>query len=381
MNVNKIDKKLIETISILECSALTECFVFVDDFGKAKQILEKKKINIVCEYLFIRSFCCQLKQKEIFELSECREVAYISSQTKAFSLMYVAKDVLKVDKKQLDGREVGIAFIDTGITSHADFVLGENRIKTFKDFVGNKTTPYDDNGHGTFVCGVCAGSGAMSKFRYSGIASKSQLHVLKALDAKGEANASKILDAMQWVYDNHKKCKIKIVCMSFGSEPLGVNDPIVFGAEALWNEGVLVVAAAGNSGPEFQTIKSPGISRKIVTVGGIDDNRYDNKHFDKQFFEIAEFSSRGPAFRSVKPDVVAPSVGITSCATDGFYTQLSGTSVATPMVAGICALILQKQPNLSPDKVKRILLQICNPLGFAQNLEGYGLPDVSKLYI
>ncbi len=381
MNLNKIDKRLIETISILGCKTMAECFVFANDFGKTKQLLKDKKASVLCEYLFISCFCCLLSKKQIFDLSEYGIVKHISSEPKAFSLMYVAKEVLQKSGCRLTGEGVGIAFIDTGICSHADFVLGENRIKTFKDFVGAKKNPYDDNGHGTFVCGVCSGNGVMSRFRYSGIACKSQLHVLKALDIKGEANASRILDAMQWVYDNHKKHNIKIVCMSFGSEPLGVNDPIVMGAEALWQEGVLVVAAAGNSGPEFQTIKSPGISRKIVTVGGIDDNRYDNKNFDKHFFEIADFSSRGPALRSVKPDVVAPSVDITSCSTNGFYCQLSGTSVATPMVAGVCALILQKHPNLAPDQTKQLLLQICKPLGFGRNLEGYGLPDLSKLYI
>ena len=381
MNLNKIDSRLIETISILNCETKTECFVFAKDFDATRRLLKNKKVSVLCEYLFINCFCCFLSQKQIFDLSDYGMVKHISSDPKAFSLMYIAKSVLQKEKCKLNGDGVGIAFIDTGACPHADFVLGENRIKTFKDFVGGRKNPYDDNGHGTFVCGVCSGNGVMSKFRYSGIACKSQMHILKALDANGEANASRILDAMQWVYENHKKCNIKIVCMSFGSEPLGFNDPIVMGAEALWEDGVLVVAAAGNSGPEFQTIKSPGISRKIVTVGGIDDNRYDNKSYNKNFFEIADFSSRGPAFRSAKPDVVAPSVEITSCSAKGLYSQLSGTSVATPMVAGVCALILQKYPTFSPDKVKRVLSQICNPLGFGQNLEGYGLPDLSKLYI
>lgn len=192
-------------------------------------------------------------------------------------------------------------------------MIGQNRICEFVDFVNGKQQEYDDNGHGTFVCGVCSGSGCLSNFRYSGIAPKTNVFALKALDGKGEASANKILDAMQWVYENHKEKNIKVVCMSFGSEPLGKSDPIMLGAEALWNEGVVVVAAAGNSGPEYQTIKSPGISSKIITVGGIDDNRYDSKSFNRKYFEIADFSSRGPAFRHVKPDIVAPSVDIVSC--------------------------------------------------------------------
>ena len=90
---------------------------------------------------------------------------------------------------------------------------------------------------------------------------------------------------MQWVYDNHKKRNIRVVCMSFGSEPLGYNDPIMSGAEELWKNGIVVVAAAGNSGPEFQTIKSPGVSSRIITVGGFDDNRISAEDFNEKFFE------------------------------------------------------------------------------------------------
>ena len=186
---------------------------------------------------------------------------------------------------------------------------------------------------------------------------------------------------MEWVYDNHKKYNIKVVCMSFGSEPLGHNDPIMLGADALWKDGVVVVAAAGNSGPEYQTIKSPGISSKIITVGGIDDNRYDDANFNRKYFEIADFSSRGPAFRNIKPDVVAPSVDIISCGIKNPYTLLSGTSVATPMIAGLCCLFLEKDSTLKPDQIKNILLKICQPLGFEMYLEGYGLPNLEKLKI
>ena len=292
--------------------------------------------------------------------------------------MFVSKQILSLNSSNFAGDGVGVAFIDTGLNPHCDFLIGKNRVEIFKDFISDKSEMYDDNGHGTFVCGVCSGSGALSKFRYSGIAPKSRIFALKALNGQGEASANKILDAMEWVFDNHKKLNIKVVCMSFGSEPLGHNDPIMLGADALWKDGVVVVAAAGNSGPEYQTIKSPGISSKIITVGGIDDNRYDDFSYNKKYFEIADFSSRGPAFRNVKPDVVAPSVDIVSCGTKDFYTVLSGTSVATPMIAGLACLLLEKNANLTPDKIKNILIQTCQPLGFEMNLEGYGLPNAER---
>ena len=167
--------------------------------------------------------------------------------------------------------------------------------------------------------------------------------------------------------------------MSFGSEPIGYNDPIMQGANALWRDGVVVVAAAGNSGPNESTIKSPGISPEIITVGGFDDNRFDENSFNKDFFEMATFSSRGPALRHYKPDVVAPSVDIISCGRKEFYTKLSGTSVATPMIAGVVALMYERFPRLKPHEAKFRLLRGCQTIGFDANSEGYGVPNLARI--
>ncbi len=379
MNLNKIDKRLLREIKILSAQKKAFCFVYGKNFDRLKRELIAKDIHIENEYLFINSFLCKASNSQIYSLSNASSVDFIYSLSVASTLMFVSKKILKTDKVALTGDGVKVAFIDTGICAHGDFLLGKNRVEEFVDFINSRKNMYDDNGHGTFVSGVCSGSGALSKFQYSGIAPKSKIISLKALDENGEATANKILDAMEWVFDNHKKKNIQVVCMSFGSEPLGQNDPIMLGAEALWKDGVVVVAAAGNSGPEYQTIKSPGISKNIITVGGIDDNRYDKFSYKKEYFEIADFSSRGPALRGVKPDLVAPSVDIISCGTKNFYTTLSGTSVATPMVAGLCCLILEKDKNLAPNQVKNLLLKSCQPLGFERNQEGFGIPNISKL--
>ncbi len=379
MNVNKIDARLLNEISILNKEKVFPFFVFSRRFEETRKILRAKKIHIINEYLFINSFYCKASQREIFSLSNLDVVDHIYSLSVASAMMFVSKQILSTNSISLYGEGVGVAFIDTGIAPHCDFMIGKQRVLFFKDFVSGKTEMYDDNGHGTFVCGVCSGNGVLSGFRYAGVAPRSNIFTLKALDGNGEATANKILDAMEWVFDNHKKLGIQVVCMSFGSEPLGHNDPIMLGADALWNDGVVVVAAAGNSGPEYQTIKSPGISSQIITVGGIDDNRYDNFSYNKKYFEIADFSSRGPAFRSVKPDVVAPSVDITSCGIKNPYTMLSGTSVATPMIAGIVCLLIEKYPEATPKQIKNILLKICQPLGFEIYQEGYGLPNLDKL--
>lgn len=376
----KIDRVLFNIVQTLEDGKRSECIIKAYDYKRLKNILIHRNIEILNEYLFINSFRVLANRRQISALCKLSQVKYISSVSTASTLMNIAKKILKVSDISLTGEGVNIVFIDTGISQHGDFCIGGKRIKYFKDFVNDKPQPYDDNGHGTFVAGVCSGNGAMSAGKYSGVAPKSNVISLKALNGSGEATADKILNAMEWVYENHKEKNIKIVCMSFGSDPLGVNDPIMSGAEALWKEGVVVVAAAGNSGPEFQTIKSPGVSSQIITVGGFDDNRIDIEDFDESFFEVADFSSRGPAFSRFKPDLVAPSVDIISCGRAKPYTSLSGTSVATPMVAGLCALLLEKEPSLKPIEVKRLLLNCCTPITYNKNLEGFGYPVISKLF-
>ena len=377
-NLNKLDKELLAAVA-LSGNGKVDCIAYVNNLIEAKKHF-KAKGNIIAEFPFIKAVALYVDRREIFELLGKNWIKFITKQAGVMALMNVARKVLNVDKCGT-GKGITICYIDTGINPHGDFTFINNRIVKFIDLFDGKRAPYDDNGHGTFVAGVGSGNGAMSCGKFKGIAPESKIVSIKALNKVGEASAVKILDAMQWVYDNHKKYNIKVVCMSFGSEPLGLNDPIMKGAEALWDKGIVVVAAAGNSGPEYQTIKSPGVSSKIITVGGINDNRLDNEKYDQNFFEIATFSSRGPALRRYKPDLVAPAVNINSCSNNfkEIYTSLSGTSVATPMIAGLCALILEKNQRSTPDAVKFKLINTCKSITYNRNLEGYGLPDFSRL--
>ncbi|MBR4003809.1 MAG: S8 family peptidase, partial [Clostridia bacterium] len=313
-------------------------------------------------------------------------VSFITKQTKVSAQIDVSKNILGIENfynKNIYGEDVTIAIIDTGISPHLDFLVPFNRVVKFVDLINNKTNMYDDNGHGTFVASIACGCGTISGNKNRGIAYKTKIVSIKALEENGETGAFKILEAMQWVYNNKDKYNIKVVCMSFGSSPLEKNDPLVIGAESLWNIGIVVVAAAGNSGPENQTIKSPGYSSKIITVGGLNDNRDSFGNYKREDFEIASFSSRGPAGYFFKPDVIAPAVNITGASNkkDSFYTVMSGTSVATPMIAGVCCLILSKYPQLSPDQLKIRLLRNCKQITNNKNFEGFGLPSFEKFFI
>ncbi len=366
-------------ISSEEREEKIECFVYVSNLLLAKQILkEKYEVEIVAEFSFINLLCLRGSPHTIFLLAKQDCVRYISSGSQVSTLVNVSKKALKAQNISYTGKDVGIAYIDTGISPHLDFTFKKNRIEVFVDLLHKKNKIYDDNGHGTFVTGVGSGNGFISNKRFTGFAPNSRIIALKALDEKGEASANKILEAMQWLYTFSKELKIKVVCMSFGSEPLGYNDPIMKGAEMLWRSGLTVVAAAGNSGPEYETIKSPGISSKIITVGGINDNRLDDETFNENYFEIAPFSSRGPAFHRYKPDIVAPSVEINSCSMKNFYTKLSGTSVSTPMIAGLCACAYEKNPHLKPDIIKKLLISSSKPITFNKNYEGYGIINAEK---
>ena len=366
--INKIHPQLLSEVSTLTTQSIN-CFLYAKDYDNLKDKLVASNITYIA-YPFMNCFYATLNKNNIVKLSKCESVNFITKGAKVFTLIDRAKQFINIDKLEFyTNNPPTIAFIDTGISPHLDFLLPYNKIVHFKDLINNRTYPYDDNGHGTFISGVACSSGICSNFKYSGIIPNANIVMVKALDNNGETNSQTILDAMQYIYDIRKNYNIKVVCMSFGADYSGANDPLQQGALALWNSGLVVVAAAGNSGPDKQSIKSPGTSSRIITVGGLDDGRNDNE------IKIADFSSRGPVDSKFKPDIVAPSVDITSTSNNfkqGFYTTMSVTSVATPIIAGICAILVSQNPKSSPDKIKHTLLNMCHPLTHNKNDEGFG---------
>ena len=362
-NIAKINPILRKNVSILKnnenCNVLVSSF----DFEKTKKIFEKLNLNY-SPYPFANCFCVEVKLNDLARLSQEKTIKYIDPCVKVFAEQKQQDSVnlTNLTENTFCGQEQTICFIDTGIFPHFDFVFPVNRIIKFVDFVNQSPTPYDDNGHGTFVAGIACGSGCLSKTNI-GFAPKANIVALKALGENGSSDSNLILDAMQWVYENHKKYKISVVCMSFGADIINNNDPLSRGAEALWKRGIVVVAAAGNSGPEPGTIKSPGNNPHIITVGGFDENK----------MEIADFSSRGPTIFGYKPDLVAPAVDVVACSNVEPYTTMSGTSVATPIIAGICADLKSKYPSIKNTQIKQFIMANCQPLTGNKNNEGAGV--------
>ena len=378
-NLRKIDASLLYKVNELSKSEDSlKCILYTNSFIKTKQyILRTKCCEVEKEYPFISALGVKIKANNLVNFCSFKHLEYITSNAQVFTQICTAKKVCNLKKltdEGLTGKGVTVAVIDTGVFSHLDFVYPRNRIIIFKDFIQDKALPYDDNGHGTFITSILGGNGIVKGKKFSGIAPNVNIISLKALDKKGETGAFNILEAMQWVYDHKDEYNIKVVCMSFGSNPLGNTDPLKVGAETLWNNGITVVAAAGNSGPDRATIKSPGVSSKIITVGAMDDHRNENEEYDEKTFEVADFSSRGPAFRYYKPDLITSGVNLVGASNKGIehYTTMSGTSVATPIIAGVCALLVEKYKNITPTQIKSYLLSNTIHLTGDNNKEGYG---------
>lgn len=351
-NFNKIDPSFWQNVHTQDFGTQVDCLVWHNNnFNMQNCLLNSKKGYY---FPFISAYGLRVSKQDILTLSDNCDVKYISPAKKVLTTMNTTKDCVQsylAYKMGLFGKDITVAVIDTGCCMHLDLVLGHNKIVKFVDFVNKKTMPYDDNGHGTFVCGVLAGSGLCSNKKFSGMAPGCNLVVLKSLNEMGETQVFTILNAMQWIIDHKQKYNIKIVCMSFGSEPLQNYDPLVVGAEVLWDNGIMVVCASGNDGPIENSVKSPAISPKVLSVGSCSC---------KMPFVESEFSSHGVYDGIIKPEVLAPGENVVSLGTQNqIYNTMSGTSVATPVVAGMLALLLEKNQNLTPNQLKNIVLSSC----------------------
>ncbi len=269
-----------------------------------------------------------------------------------------------------DGSGVLIAIVDTGICPHADF---QNRIIDFRDYINGRTTPYDDHYHGTHCAGIAAGNGST----YDGPARAANLIGAKVLSSSGSGSSSGIINGVNWAVSRGAD----VISMSLGGTVTQSSqyDPMCTAVRNAWNAGCVVVVAAGNSGRSgYYTIGTPGNEPKVITVGATDDGGTCSINNDI----VADFSSKGPTDYDywVKPDVVAPGVNITAADgrdCSGYYT-ISGTSMATPLVAGVCAQLLEAHPTASNQDIKDALMNTARDImnhTYERYIQGMGLID------
>lgn len=304
--------------------------------------------------------------------------------------MNIVRNKLKINiihEKKIMGEDIVVAVLDSGIANHPDF---ENRIVLFKDFTKERSFDeiaenkvYDDEGHGTHVAGIIGGNGNLSKGVFKGIAPKSNLVSLKVLDKTGRGIEENVIDGIHWIIDNGKSYGIKIVNISFGTlgNEKDENKRLLKEVELLWDLGYIVVAAAGNNEPGPSSISTPGDCGKIITVGAENDNvqmKVNGKI-------IYNYSGRGPTKQCiVKPDIVAPANNIISCCNlwrkKYLYVKKSGTSMATPIITGIIALMLSYNNNLTNTECKKILKSSATDMFMDINRQGAGLVNVCEIF-
>jgi len=299
------------------------------------------------------------------------------------------------------GQGVAVAVVDSGVYPHPDLA---GRIVASIDFTSptptvSTTSTGDPGGHGTHVAGLVAGDGTLSGGAYTGVAPRANIVNVRVIDANGSSDVSTILRGLQWVLANRTAYNIKVVNLSLGATPTGSykSDLLATAAEVLNFAGVTVIVSAGNTGPFAGTVTTPGSDPYVITVGALDDNGTSVGLDDL----MAVFSSRGrTAFDNIsKPDLVAPGRRMISLRSPGSaldtlypdrqvtatgeltpsYYRLSGTSMAAPIVAGVVALMLERNPSLAPAQIKKRLKSTATALTFGTAFDrGAGLVNAYR---
>jgi subtilisin family serine protease len=271
---------------------------------------------------------------------------------------------------KLIGTGVKVGILDTGVdATHPDL---RGKLVLFKDFVNQKTAPYDDDSHGTHVTGTIAGGAASGTA--IGVAPGAEIIMGKILDSSGSGQDSTILQAMQWIADPDGNPATadqpNIVSNSWGGEgSFTSQDPaqnVYCQAIDNWIKlGIFPVFANGNEGPEPKSVGIPAGCPSALTVGAVNASDV-----------IAPFSSVGPAVWKtqtlIKPEVSAPGVDILSAKPGGTYQTMSGTSMATPHVAGLLALIYQANPGITVEQASQLLIRGVKDLGPRGQDNNYG---------
>jgi serine protease AprX len=286
----------------------------------------------------------------------------------------------------VDGTGVGVAVIDSGVFNHDDLQDSSglsSRIVYSESFIPGDPSTNDAYGHGTHVAGIVAGNGRDSQsnsVQYIGIAPNANIINLRVLNANGAGTDSQVIAAIQRAIQLKSTYNIRVMNLSLGRAVFEsyTLDPVCQAVEAAWQSGIVVVVAAGNAGRDntlgtqgYATINAPGNDPNVITVGATKTNGTGSRLDDT----IASYSSKGPSLLDhiVKPDLVAPGNRVVSLdspgnklgtlnstfivGANGKYLRLSGTSMAAPIVAGAAALMVQKDPAITPDTVKARLMK------------------------
>jgi serine protease AprX len=313
-----------------------------------------------------------------------------------------ATGVQKAWARGYTGAGVTVALVDTGVAPVPG--LDDDRIMNGPDLSYESQAPgtryVDGFGHGTHMAGIIAGQDGgfnrknPSAQQFNGVAPEAELLNMKVATGDGGTDVSQVIAAIDWVVE-HKDdsgLDVRVLNLSYGTEsvqPWQV-DPLARAVENAWNNGIVVVVAAGNGGAAASRLTMPAIDPHVIAVGGV-DHRGTPAPVDDA---VAEFTSAGNAAR--RPDVLAPGKSVVSLRVPGSYADAehpegrvagdaaqrffrgSGTSQAAAVVTGQVALLLDKDPSLTPDQVKGLLMETARPLLFDRSpVQGAGVTDIT----
>ncbi len=331
------------------------------------------------------------------ELTNIDGVEVAELQKKFRSLLNVSSSAVKARYSSLyasvwenlgfDGTGVNIAILDTGVDDEHESFTGkyvagvDTTGPTNLEFNPNDQSDYGTF-HGTHAAGIALGTGGAAQ-TYRGVAPGAGLIDVRVLDQKGEGTTESVIRGIDWVIANKDTYDIKVMSMSLGSDSnSNGSDSESQAVNRAVEAGVVVVVAAGNDGEEGY-INSPGAADNAITVGAVYDQNTVNRSDDT----LASYSNQGPRsddgdsdpYDEFKPEVTAPGTFIMSAkgsnsTASNAYQSLSGTSMATPQVAGVVALMLQANPNLTPAEVKTILQETSEAMGLPYD------PSISDKY-
>lgn len=349
----------------------------------------------------VNGLVASLDYTGIVSLSNQSNVVYISKDrplTPFFDNAAPAVNASAAWQSNYTGAGIGVALIDSGVNNHPDLattgLLPLSRIVYNKSFVPGDSSAADAFGHGTHIAGLIAGNGTSStgliySNTFRGIAPGAQIVNLRVLDAKGSATDSSVIAAINQAVALKSQYNIRVINLSLGRGVFESYklDPLCQAVEKAWKNGIVVVVAAGNNGrylptSGYSTVTSPGNDPYVLTVGAMKPMGTPQRSDDL----IASYSSKGPTMLDhvVKPDLVAPGNLLVSTETSNtnlyntelnnrvpysayiyggssspskVYFELSGTSMATGVVSGAVADLLQAHPSLTPDQVKARLMK------------------------
>ncbi|DAC58490.1 MAG TPA: S8 family serine peptidase [Candidatus Poseidoniaceae archaeon] len=300
-------------------------------------------------------------------------------------------ELIQIDESELDGSGVKVCIVDSGIdTSHRD--LADINLVAWRDFIDNQQEPYDDQGHGTSMAGILVADGWMK-----GVATGVDLYVAKALTSNGSGDDGVVAEAIDWCVEQG----VQIISLSLGGAP-GIIPFNPFSgrdsgdaADDAIDQGVIVVAAAGNDGgpDDDGDVAHPSSERLVISVGGVTE---DGSHWSGS----STGDNNGNLFPIIlprqdphkKPEIVAPAQGVPVINNDGTWSIVDGTSAATVFVTGAIAILLEANPSLAANnssgtsdtvvQIKQALMDTAKPQpgqdGHDDNY-GYGMLQLENL--